>query len=77
MIGIFLFWLAFSPVQPAPERAAVSSQEQLQRQKDRGRQRFVRDVAAAEQQLARVGDGFWHIGHAGGHGRGRPFVRAA
>ena len=38
MIGIFLFWLAFSPVQPAPERAAVSSQEQLQRQKDSVRQ---------------------------------------
>jgi len=33
MIGIFLFWLAFSPVQPAPE-PAVQHQEQLHRQKE-------------------------------------------
>ena len=34
MIGIFLFWLAFSPVKPAPERPAVSPQVHLQHQKE-------------------------------------------
>jgi len=48
MIGIFLFWLAFSPVQPAPERAAVPSQEQLQRQKDSLQQKRAVSNSAAE-----------------------------
>lgn len=34
MIGIFLFWLAFSPVKPAPETPAVPRQEHLQHQKE-------------------------------------------
>ena len=34
MIGILLVWLAFSPVQPVPERLEVTSQEQFQRQKE-------------------------------------------
>ena len=34
MIGILLFWLAFSPVKPAPERPAVPHQEHLQYQKE-------------------------------------------
>jgi murein L,D-transpeptidase YcbB/YkuD len=34
MIGIFLFWLAFSPVQPAPESPTVTPQVHLQHQKE-------------------------------------------
>ena len=34
MIGILLFWLAFSPVQPVPGNPAAQRQEQLHRQKD-------------------------------------------
>ena len=34
MIGIFLLWLAFSPVKPVPERHAVSPQVHLQHKKE-------------------------------------------
>ena len=34
MIGIFLLWFAFSPVNPVPERPAVSPQVHLQHQKE-------------------------------------------
>jgi L,D-transpeptidase YcbB len=34
MIGILLFWLAFSPVQPVPERPPVSQKELLQHKKE-------------------------------------------
>ncbi|MCX6178331.1 MAG: L,D-transpeptidase family protein [Chlorobiales bacterium] len=71
MIGILLFWLAFSPsVQPVPERPAVPHQEHLQHKKESPghQQKSVSNTLIAEN-IRRYFDQQQQINHSGAPGQ--------